>query len=413
MSINKDQISEFAGLISDLYDKILLNDLPDDSSYRGYLDRDTPFALDENGYRTAYLPLVERVFHIPHISEMWSEDGVQDLAHSLVVSLASMKNDQTTPVDFEQISEDWLNKIDLEFEQFGCYSSVSGLVVNSSLKVCEVTFLPIAKSDKELEGELAKRFHKELNDYRDCIAYSEVTAEWRRASQIHREKTEYSLNVVRFMASLIWHDQPTRHVYLEGHDPKGISDTLVVSTAGEVSSVGASEFTPHPIDLRDEMMPYAEFYDFDFVRDLLDDPSPSELSKSFLTAIQWFGRATQETNPLVAFIKFYVAIEAALKKPSESAKTVLPRRIGVLINPWDRTRIDKLEDDLRDLIDERNSVFHSGVPISSSPEVLQWDSRVLSRQVLHQLRIKLKKEGWQSKDNLLLWVDHQYFNTIS
>ena len=333
--------------------------------------------------------------------------------NNLIVSLASMKLDQDTSVDFEQISEDWLNKIDLDFEQYGCYSSVSGLVVDSPLKLGEVTFLPISNSDKKLEGELAKRFHKDLNEYRDCISYSEVTAEWRRASQIHRGKTECSLNVIRFMASLIWHDQPTRHVYLEGHDPKRISDSLVVSTKGDISSVGASEFTPHPIELTDEMMPYAQFYDFDFVRCLLDDPSPSELSKSFLTAIQWFGRATQETNPLVAFIKFYVAIEAALKKPSESAKTVLPRRIGVLINPWNNTRLSKLEDDLRDFIDERNSVFHSGAPISSSPEVLQWDSRTLSRQVLHQLRIRLKREGWKSKDDLLLWVDQQYSNYLS
>lgn len=413
MAISKDQVSEFAELISDLFDQIILDDVPDEPSYRGYLDRDTPFALDEQGYRISYLGLVQRVFQIPHISEMWSEDGVQELAHDLLLSLASLKNDQETSVDFDQISEDWLNKIDLEFEQYGCYSLVSGLIVDSPLKVGEVTFLPIGKTNKVLEGTLASRFLEQLNEHRDCISYSDVTAEWRRASQIHREKTEYSLNVVRFMASLIWHDQPTRHVYLEGHDPKQISDTLVVSSAGAVSSVGASEFTPLPIDLRDEMLPYAEFHDFDFVRNLLDDLSPNELVQSFLTAIQWFGRATQESLPLVAFIKFYIAIEAALKKPSESAKTVLPRRIGVLINPWDKTRLMKLEDDLRDFIDERNSVFHSGVPISSSPEVLQWDSRILSRQVLHQLRIRLKNEGWQSKDDLITWVDHQYTNYLS
>lgn len=94
MAISKDQVSEFKGFISKLYDQIILDDFPDEPSYKGYLERDTPFALDEQGYRRTYLPLVQRVFQLPHISEMWSEDGVQELAHDLLMSLASLKNDK-------------------------------------------------------------------------------------------------------------------------------------------------------------------------------------------------------------------------------------------------------------------------------------------------------------------------------
>ena len=146
---------------------------------------------------------------------------------------------------------------------------------------------------------------------------------------------------------------------------------------------------------------------------MLSKSTPSELEQSFLIAVKWFGQATQELLPLVAFLKYYISIEAALKKHEEPAKSVLPRRLGVLIESWNRSRLDNLEDDLRDFIDERNAVFHSGSPIAASPEELQWQSRILSRQALHQVCQKLKKEHWQTKDDLISWVDYQYKNYLS
>jgi hypothetical protein len=146
---------------------------------------------------------------------------------------------------------------------------------------------------------------------------------------------------------------------------------------------------------------------------MLEEPSPTEIERAFLTAIQWFGRATQEQLPLVAFIKFYIAIEVALKRPGEHAKSVLPRRIGVLLSPWDKSRLATLERDLGGFIDERNAVFHSGLPLAASPDRLRWDSRILSRQVLHQIRQKLASENWQTTDDLIAWVDNQYSDYLS
>ena len=141
---------------------------------------------------------------------------------------------------------------------------------------------------------------------------------------------------------------------------------------------------------------------------MLDSNTRTQLQRSFLTAIQWFGQATQELLPLVAFIKYYIAIEVALKKDVERAKTVLPRRLGVLIHSWDPNLCKKLEAHLIQFINERNAVFHSGIPLSSNPEELAWDACILSRQALHQLRMKLKTEKWQTKDDLIAWVDTQY-----
>lgn len=412
MSSTSDITADFAERIRSLHEQFILEDIPDRPSYRGYLDRDTQFALDYDGYRDSYIGLLQQVFALPNIAEMWSEDGIQELGHNLIVDLAKLKSQGTSSPDFTSIAQEWLDKIHVEFEEFGCYGVVSGLVVNSPLSVGDVTFLPAGDEIPDIEG-MADHFVEGLNSYRDSVSYSKVTAEWRRASQIHREKTEAALNVLRFMASLIWHDQPTRHVYVEGLEPKRISDTLVVSSKGAVSSVGASEFAPLPIELTDEMIPYAQFHGFPQIQSLVAKPSPTQIERSFLTAIQWFGRATQEPLPLVAFIKFYIAIEVVLKKPSESAGSVLPRRIGVLISPWDKSRLPTLETDLNGFIGERNSVFHSGRPLSMSPDELRWDSRILSRQVLHQLRQRLDSEKWQSTDDLIDWVHDQYRKYLS
>lgn len=413
MSSTGDNNAEFAKRIASLYDQIILDDIPEKPTYRGYLDRETEFALDDHGYRDTYIGLLQRVFAIPNISEMWSEDGVQELGHDLIVDLAQVKSQGTPSPDFTQIAQEWLERIHVEFEEFDCYGVVSGLVVSSPLSIGDVTFLPLADDIPDLEGMLGERFVKDLNSYRDSISHSNVTADWRRASEIHREKTEAALNVLRFIASLIWHDQPIRHVYVEGLEPKRVSDTLVISSEGAVSSVGASEFAPLPIELTDEMLPYAQFHGLSQIQSLLAEPAPTQIERSFLTAIQWFGRATQEPLPLVAFIKFYIAIEVVLKRPSESASSVLPTRIGVLISPWDKSRLATLEHDLRDFIDERNAVFHSGLPLSASPDVLRWDSRILSRQVLHQLRQRLASENWQSTEDLIAWVDDQYSKYLS
>ncbi len=413
MTNESDVIVEFAERIASLFGEIILGDISEESPYIGTLDHETEFALNDHGYHETYFGLLQRVFAIPNISEMWSEDGIQELGNNLIFDLAKLKNQGSDLPDFTRVAQEWLDKIRVEFEEFECFGAVSGLVVSSPLQVGDITFLPAGKDIPELEDLLAKRFVGELNPYRECISNSRVKAERQRATQIHREKTESALNVIRFIASLIWYDQPTRHVYVEGFEPERVSDTFVVSSKGGVSRVGASEFVPNPIDLTDEMLPHAEFYGFSQIQTLLNEPSPNQIEQSFLTAIQWFGRATQEPLPLVAFIEFYIAIEIALKKPGENAKSVLPRRIGVLVSPRDKSRLATLEKDLKGFIDERNSVFHSGLHHAESPEALRRYSRILSRKVLHQLRQRLDSEKWQTLDDLIAWVDEQYSKYLS
>jgi hypothetical protein len=413
MPITDDQVQEFASAIANLHEGILLGEIADEPGYLGYIDRDTPFALDIQGYTVSYLGLLRRVFQLPRITETWSEDGVQELGHELISMLAHKKKLGEQDLDFTAIARDWLSKIDLKLEEFTCYAAVAGLSVDKPLQVGEVSFLPLDDNRPEFDDSLARYFIEKLNSFRDSLSCSKITAEWRRASEIHREKTERALNVLRFIGSLIWHDQPTRHANIASLDPRRISDSLVVSSEGLISRVGGSRFTPLPLTFDRETIQYANFYGLQEIQHLLSSSSISELQQSFLTAIQWFGQATQELLPLVGFVKYYISIEAALKRPGENAKTVLPRRLGVLLVPWNKSRLARLEADLLGFIDERNAVFHSGAPLSSTAERLEWDSRILARQALHQLRLRLKSEQWQTKDDLIAWVDDQYRKYLS
>jgi hypothetical protein len=60
------------------------------------------------------------------------------------------------------------------------------------------------------------------------------------------------------------------------------------------------------------------------------------------------------------------------------------------------------------MIDERNEVLHSGKPKNSNPEYLAWFGQMIARQVLHQLRVRIKDRKIQTKDDVIRWVDNQY-----
>ena len=81
--MTQQQTDEFAEAIENLYDRILLTDIPEDPAYRGFLDRATPFALDYDGYRVSYAGLLRSVFDLRDIKDKWSEEGIQELAHGL------------------------------------------------------------------------------------------------------------------------------------------------------------------------------------------------------------------------------------------------------------------------------------------------------------------------------------------
>jgi hypothetical protein len=227
-----------------------------------------------------------------------------------------------------------LARIDIEFQEYTCYLVVSGLKIDSPLEINAVTFLPLDTNIPEFEDPYAKNMLEKANAGRDCLSCSQVIAEWERSSELHEQKTEEALNIIRYIASLLWHDQPPRAVNVASRDPKRSAWSLVVSTEGVVGSVSLSKFTVLPITLEQEFLLYANARGLNQIQEMIIKPSPSEIEQSFLTAIQWFGQATQELLPLVAFIKYYISIETILKKIGEKMQKMLFREdLECLLDP--------------------------------------------------------------------------------
>jgi hypothetical protein len=407
MKITQDEIDLFRTLIIDLYDHLFTKNIPDKAPYFGYLEIDKPFALDEHGYWSAYIGIIQKAFQLPSVDNTWSEEGLQGIVHDLLLDLAKKKENNQSDLDFNKIASEWLSKLDITFDQNTCYSIVAGLSVEHELEIGDVSFLPLDFDQPSLNDEFLK-LRNELHPYRNCFACSNVTADIRRASEIHRQRTQISLNILRYIGSLIWHREPTHHIYLKSLDPKRISESLVVSSKGNISCIGASEFQPLPFRLDSETIPYANSYGLSEIQNILHEKTLSEIKQSLLTGIQWFGEATQELFPLVAFVKYYISIETAIKKESESAKSVLPKRMSVLIDPWGKKKNADLIKDIRGFVDERNSVFHSGIPVKYTAEGLAWDARILARQTLFQLYLRIRDNHIQTKDDLISWVNSQY-----
>jgi len=408
MPISDEFINTLSQLITELYDQLLVKNVPEHAFYFGYLDRETKFGLNENGYRVSYLAIIRQIFALPEIGEKWSYDGLKELGHKLLLQLAEHKSKTIEPPSFEIITKEWLAQIDVKFLKHVCYLPIAGLSVESPIEIGNVKFLPLDIDLPELKEELTSLQLKELNSFRNSLSSSSVIGEWRRAAEIHRQQTHTALNILRYISSLVYHDQPTKHIYVAGRDPSRVSYTITVDEEGKIGQVGASEFTPAPLQVDAEFMKFANFYGFEYILSIISSTSPTKIEESFLTAIQWYGEATQELIPLISFVKYYVAIEAALKKENERAKAVLPKRISVLLEPWTKNRQRELEKDLGDMIDERNAVLHSGNPRHSNPEYLAWSGQVIARQVLHQLRIKIQDGAFQTKDDVIHWVENQY-----
>lgn len=408
MSFPDELIKTISQSIAELYDQLLVGKVPDDVLYLGYLDQTTKFGLNEKGYRNSYLGIIRLIFALPQVGEKWSYEGIQELGHKLLLQLAENKAEELPPLDFDMVAREWLASVDVQFEKYTCYTPLEGLSVETPIEIGDVKFLTLDIDLPELKEEMSSSYLQKYDSFRNSLSSSVVIAEHRRAAEIHRQRTHTAMNVLRYVPSLIYHDQPTKHIYVAGRNPSRVSNTITVDEKGMIGAVGAAEFGPAPLKIDKEFMMFADFYGFSYILSLIESQSPTEIEEAFLTAIQWYGEATQELVPMISFVKYYVSIEAALKKVNENAKTYLPKRISVLLEPWTKERQRELEKDLGDMIDERNAVLHSGKPLHSDPEYLAWASQVVARQVLHQLRIKIKEKNFQTKDDVIHWVESQY-----
>lgn len=403
MAISIQQHNELCSLIKNLYDHISF-DVPDRPTYAGYLRIDRPFCLDDDGYFVIYQSLKRSILNIGNIGEKWSNQGLEEEIHKLLSELATLKDNNAVP-DFENITSAFEQKIDIEFQEYECIVPIIGLTIQSKLQVGDVTFLPFEAKDR-FSNKLFDVYIDDLISHRDCFAITKIKAEWIRSAELAREKIEKALNILRFLGSLIWASEPTRHIYVSGQQLKRVSYTFVIDSEQKIGTVGHTEFSVQPFKLDDDIMQYAEFFGLSYFQALIDRQA-SPIEEDLFAAIQWYGFAIQELIPLVSFAKFYIAIETATKKDGERARMVLPKRISVLLEPWNKLRQEELEIELGQLIDERNSVFHEGKVRKYNPSYLADTGRILARGVIHQLRLKIASERWKAKEELIDWVNAQ------
>ena len=403
----KEILKEVVEHIKSLYDLIIINPSSrGEVSFQRFSDDGIPFGLDYGAYRINYRNLFQFLFNIDSIGDYWSEDSIREMIDKSLTNLAFYKTNKKD-VNFDQEAKDLLAKFDVEFEYQKCLIPIVGLSLEESLEIGDVKLLNIEEARK-LDKDDGFSFFEKLSSHKNAVAICEIKAEWKLASQLASVKIEKVLNLLRFIGTLVWYDQPNRHIYIMGRDRSRFRYSLVIDSEGHTARAADTEFFILPYKIDTEFMQFAKIIGFDFYKKMIDSKTPSSLEKSLLVAIDWYGDATQDLNHFTSFIKFYISIESILKRPSESGKNVVPKRLSVILYQHNKQKQRKLKMDIENLIDERNSVIHSGETIKEFPQYLSYLGRTFSKQLIHQVRQIIEKEGLNSKDDLVNWVNKHY-----
>jgi hypothetical protein len=405
MTISSNEVTEIKKLIQELFEHIVFENVSARTPLGGYLTIEEPFSINYEGYYGSYQKLMRVIFSIEKLGEQWSDKALEEKIFNLLSQLAKMKKEGATP-NYEQITLNWTKGIDIEFKEQRCYVPVTGLVIEKPLEIGKVEFISLENQPLSSNSIFKSSFDGYSHD-RDCLAVTNVTAEWQKAAELARDNVENALNVLRYIGSLIWWDRQVGHIHVAGKELKRVSYTLVIdSNSGDVTGeTGHTVSTPAPFRVDQEFFDFSEVYGFKYLQ-TLSNKKASGIEDDLLAAIQWFGYATQELEPLVSFVKYYISIETVLKKEGESARNVLPGRISTLLEPFSKLKQNELKIEIGKLIDERNSVFHEGKVEQYSSIYLATTIRVLAREVINQLRSKIETEGWKTKDDLVDWVNN-------
>lgn len=367
--------------------------------YSHYSDRYVSFYLDDIGYYDLYIKMFVILNNIEGISYLLSNDCISNNIGDILEKIADSKSRKET-IDYKKTIGDLIKSLKSEISSYLCIIPIRGLSIDCDLQLGEIKFQNVENAKKLIEvNENDFSFFNKYSSHKDSFALCTVTAEKGKASEIAREKIESILNIIRFISSLIYFNQPHRHIALDGRNQNNFSYSLVLDESGNISQFVSHESTVLPLIINSEFMKYAKSHGFDFyIRGL--NEGITQIEKTLYTAIQWFGDGLQDLIKINSFVKFYIAIETILKNEDENAKNVVPRRLSILLEPYEKDKQRKLESDIKDLIDERNSIFHSGVANKESPENLQYIGKIMGRNVIHYSRLKVESEKIKTKKDL-------------
>jgi hypothetical protein len=407
----EDAIKNLEALVTKLYDHIYIGEPSNDTPYFYY-----GYSLDDEGYFRWYLEILRALYRIPSIENRWSEKSLRDRVGNLIVELGKQKErfhstDEYLP-DLSYLVTNWFTEFQVEFDEREYYAPVVGLVTETPFTIGNVSFWPLKEKLQEIEKFNSFRKFSYLSEHRDCLASARIRAESNKGAEILRAQIEEALNILRYIGALIWYNQPAKHIYLKEKELNRISFVLSVADKGTGLWIGDSLYSPVPFIVNDEFLSAAEGYGLRDLSSWLSNSKATPLQQVLLLAIQWFGDATQELRSLQAFMKYYIAIEILLKKEKEGAYNVVPQRVAFLLEGTGSAR----DNEIKSLIKERNAVFHGGSTLHDTPEVLDWVTHQVARNIINHLIQEARlahfypddyPKKWETKKDMLAWVESE------
>ncbi len=403
MSLSELQIGRIADSIQGLYEHLIVENVPKDAPCKGLFAPDKAYALDKQGYYKWYRELMQAVYTLPRVSEIWSEFGIMDRGRELLVQLAQQKSAQT-PIDIHRMAGEWIATIDIQFEEVTSYVPIVGLALQQPLSAGDVTFWPLETVKAQIKDSDPWHSFDALSPHMSCVASMRTRTEPQRSIEILREKAEYAANVFRYIGTTIFQEGPTMPIYALENEPNRESRAVTIDAGGRVCTYSNSVQSPLPLVLNAMNRQTADDYGLGHLLSLLGKSDRSPLEDNLLTALQWFGDASQDISAAFSFVKFYISLETVSKEDNESARSVLPSRVSWLLSPWDRGRRSRISKTVERVIEERNAVFHGGVPAGESFEYLQRVSKLMARATIHEVRQLVERNCLKTKDELIGWI---------
>jgi hypothetical protein len=400
------QVEKISNIIKKLYQCICAGQEPDHSRYEKIISEGEEFVVDLICYNEWYGELFGAIFDLPKVEDVWSKDGIEKEISKLLLILARGKREPSSSeasLNFDEIARVWVEGINLEFGPQNYDVPVIGLALHQPLVIGAITFYPLNQKLEELRATgVDSVLLAGLNPDYDCVATGSVRAETRKARELFLANVDSAVNILRYLSTLIWYNQPARQIHVGQRAPIH-TFVLSVDTRGRKSL--ALPWVPNvmPFIMDSEAFQIANSYGLSHLQSLLSAGTLSPLEESLFEAIAWYGDATRDTSRLHAFVKFYISMEIASKINEENARTVLPNRISTMIYPYDPRRRQRLKQSIALLVEERNAIFHGGKPEGNSIERLEYASRKIAAKTIHQLRELIRTEGIKTKDELRNW----------
>jgi hypothetical protein len=400
-----------AGIARQLYAHVLIDNIPDDSPYKRGIrpDRQWFMALDWVGYYELFGEILGAVLEIPGIKDGWSEHSIREEIGKLLDDLATLKTDPSlarSSINYGAVARRWLATLDLDFAIRECYVPIIGLAVINPLEMGEVTFWPLEVKMRDFANiPRPPDLFERLGADTDCIASTKVKAEVRKANEILCLRAENALNILRYVSTLIWQDQPPKQIFVSGREPSISAYAMSVDNKGYVSQLSNSIRDRIPFAIDNTTLQIANIQGgLTELQALSKKAVLSPLEKNLFVAINWFGNAALDLSPLHSFVKFYIAIETLIEKKWENVGNTMPERVSTLSEQHDRKRRNGIKGYVKGLINERNEIFHTGQPKKYPADYLQWLCRDLARNTIRQFQILITSNRVQTMDDLIAWV---------